>query len=281
MICRNSPMKYVPKKPREGINYSQVDPRKEAVVLIGGVGLVAVLAVVVIGFSIDVLVAWIPASWEAQVFDGFATRVVNGLGVKTGSRSEQLQNLMNRLASHWPDNPYSFRIGVLEENTPNAIAVPGGAILVTTGLLKGVRSENELAFVLGHEIGHFQNRDHLNGLGRQLATTLVMAVVSGSAGGGADLLGLTGQITERNFGRNQEFAADRAGLEIIYREYGHVASALDFFDHLPEEPQLAQRFQGYFATHPVTENRISVLKRLAQEQSWPLEGRPRPFAVAK
>ena len=274
-------MKYVPKKPREGINYSRVDPRKEALVLIGGVGLVAVLAVVVIGFSIDVLVAWIPASWEAQVFDGFATRVVSGLGVKTGSRSEQLQNLMNRLASHWPDNPYSFRIGVLEENTPNAIAVPGGAILVTTGMLKGVRSENELAFVLGHEMGHFQNRDHLNGLGRQLATTLVMAVVTGSAGGGADLLGLAGQITERNFGRNQELAADRVGLEIVYREYGHVASALDFFDHLPEEPQLTRRFQGYFATHPVTENRIGVLKRLAQEQSWPLEGRPRSFALAQ
>ena len=274
-------MQYVPQKPREGINYLRVDPRKEALVLIGGVGLVAVLAVVVIGFSIDVLIARIPASWEAQVFDGFATRVVNGLGVKTGSRSEQLQNLMNRLASHWPDNPYSFRIGVLEENTPNAIAVPGGAILVTTGLLKGVRSENELAFVLGHEIGHFQNRDHLNGLGRQLATTLVMAVVSGSAGGGADLLGLAGHIAERNFGRYQELAADSAGLKIVYREYGHVASALDFFDHLPEEPQLGQRLQGYFATHPVTENRISALERLAQEQSWPLEGRPRPFAVAK
>lgn len=274
-------MRFVPKKPREGINYSRVDPRKEALVLIGGVGLVAVLAVVVIGFSIDVLVAWIPASWEAQVFDGFATRVVSGLSAKTASRSEQLQNLMDRLASHWPDNPYSFRIGVLEEDTPNALAIPGGGILVTTGLLKGIRSENELAFVLGHEMGHFKNRDHLSGLGRQLATTLVMAVVTGSAGGGADLLGLTRHITERNFGRNQELAADRTGLEIVYREYGHVASAWDFFDYLPEEPQFAQRFQGYFATHPVTKNRVSALDRLAEEQSWPSEGRPRPFALAK
>ncbi len=270
-------MKHVPRMPLEGTNYSRVDPRKEAVVLIGGVGLVAVLVVVVIGFSIDLLVAWIPASWEAQVFDGFATRVVSGLGVKTGSRSEQLQNLMDRLASHWPGNPYSFRIGVLEEDTPNAIAVPGGAILVTTGLLKGVRSENELAFVLGHEIGHFQNRDHLNGLGRQLATTLVMAVVSGSAGGGADLLGLTGRITARNFGRNQELAADRAGLEILYREYGHVASAGDFFDHLPEDSEFGERFQGYFAAHPVTKNRISALEKLAEEQSWPSEGPLRSF----
>jgi len=270
-------MKHVPRMPLEGTNYSRVDPRKEAVVLIGGVGLVAVLVVVVIGFSIDLLVAWIPASWEAQVFDGFATRVVSGLGVKTDSRSEQLQNLMDRLASHWPGNPYSFRIGVLEEDTPNAIAVPGGAILVTTGLLKGVRSENELAFVLGHEIGHFQNRDHLNGLGRQLATTLVMAVVSGSAGGGADLLGLTGRINARNFGRNQELAADRAGLEILYREYGHVASAWDFFNHLPEDSEFAERFQGYFATHPVTKNRISALEKLAEEQSWPSEGPLRSF----
>ena len=274
-------MKFVPQKLREGINYSRVDPRKEAVVLIGGVGLLAALVVLVIGFSIDVLVSWIPASWEARIFDGLASRIVGGLSVKTSSRSKQLQNLMDRLAAHWPENPYSFRIGVLEEDTPNAMAVPGGAILVTTGLLKSVRSENELAFVLGHEMGHFKNRDHLNGLGRQLATALVMAVVSGSAAGGTDLLGLTGRITERSFGRNQELAADRVGLEIVYREYGHVAAAWDFFDQLPEEPELAQRFQGYFATHPVTENRIGVLKTLAQQQSWPLEGRPRSFGVAR
>jgi Zn-dependent protease with chaperone function len=270
-------MKYVPRKPREGINYSHVDPRREALVLVGGVGLVAVLVVVVIGFSIDLLVGWIPASWEAQLFDGFATRVVSGLSVKPTPRSEKLQNLMDRLAAHWPENPYSFRIGIMEEDTPNAMAVPGGAILVTTGLLEGIRSENELAFVLGHEIGHFKNRDHLNGLGRQLATTLMMAVVTGTAGGGADLLGFTGRITARNFGRNQELAADRAGLEIVYREYGHVASASDFFAQLPKDPEFAQRFQGYFATHPVTKNRISALERLAQEQSWPSEGRLQPF----
>ena len=165
----------------------------------------------------------------------------------------------------------------MEDDRPNAMAIPGGAILVTTGLLEGIRSENELAFVLGHEIGHFKNRDPLNGLGRQLATALLMAVVTGSAGGGADLLGLTGRITARNFGRNQELAADRAGLEIVYREYGHVASASDFFAQLPNDPEFAQRFQGYFATHPVTKNRISALERLAHEQSWPSEGTLRSF----
>ena len=270
-------MKYAPRKPREGINYSHVDPRKEAVVLIGGVGLVAFLVVVVIGFSIDLLVAWIPASWEVQVFDGLANRVVEELGVKPDSRSKKLQNLMDRLALRWPDNPYSFRIGVMESEAPNALAVPGGGILVTTGLLTGVRSENELAFVLGHEIGHFKNRDYLSGLGRQVATALVMAVVTGSTSGGTDLLALTSRITERNFGRNQEFAADRFGLEIVYREYGHVASAWDFFAQLQNESELPGRLEGYLATHPVSEDRIRALQRLSQEQSWPSEGKPRPF----
>ena len=273
-------MKFVPRKPREGINDSQVDPRKEAVVLIGGVGLVAVVVLVVIGFSIDLLVAWIPASWEVRIFEALSNRIVAGLSAGSSTPSKKLQNLMDRLAVHWPDNPYSFRIGVMDDDAPNALAVRGGGVLVTTGLLKAVRSENELAFVLGHEIGHFKNRDHLSGLGRQVAIALVMAAVSGSTGGGTDLLAFTGRITERNFGRNQEFAADRVGLEIVFREYGHIASAWDFFDHLPEESELAQKLQGYFATHPVSDTRISALKKLAQEQSWPLEGPTRPFEAS-
>ena len=270
-------MKFVPRKPREGINDSQVDPRKEAVVLIGGVGLMALVVFVVIGFSIDLLVAWIPASWEVRIFEALSNRIVAGLSAGSSTPSKKLQNLMDRLAVHWPDNPYSFRIGVMDDDAPNALAVPGGGVLVTTGLLKAVRSENELAFVLGHEIGHFKNRDHLSGLGRQVAIALVMAVVSGSTGGGTDLLAFTGRITDRNFGRSQEFAADRVGLEIVFREYGHIASARDFFDHLPEESELAQKLQGYFATHPVSDTRISALKKLAQEQSWPLAGQTRPF----
>ena len=45
----------------------------------------------------------------------------------------------------------------------NAVALPGGNIVVFAGLLKEIKSENELAMILGHELGHFAHRDHLRG----------------------------------------------------------------------------------------------------------------------
>ena len=57
--------------------------------------------------------------------------------------------------------------------------------MVSTGLLEQTASENELAFVVGHEIGHFRNRDHLRGLGRGVAFGLVLAALSTSGAGTA------------------------------------------------------------------------------------------------
>ena len=66
-----------------------------------------------------------------------------------------LQDLTDRIASHWPDRPYPLRVGVIDEQEPNAFALPGGTILLTRGLLNVTETENELAFVLGHETAIF------------------------------------------------------------------------------------------------------------------------------
>ena len=59
------------------------------------------------------------------------------------------------------------------------MALPGGQIMVFSGLLKKVNLENELAMVLGHELGHYAHRDHLRGMGRGLGVTLGLAMLFG------------------------------------------------------------------------------------------------------
>jgi hypothetical protein len=69
--------------------------------------------------------------------------------------------------------------------------------------MKQVESENELAFVLGHELGHFRNRDHLKSLGRDLALALLIATLSQGSSVG-DLAALSGDLAGRSFSREQE-----------------------------------------------------------------------------
>jgi Zn-dependent protease with chaperone function len=82
--------------------------------------------------------------------------------------------MLDGLAEDIPFNESSrqqdmqYKIHIIPDPRINAMALPGGNIVVFSALIKETGSENELAFVLAHELGHFANRDHLRGLGRRL-----------------------------------------------------------------------------------------------------------------
>ena len=274
-------MKHTARLPTDGINVSKTDPRKEALVLVVGVGACLIALLVLISFSMDLIMGWVPFLWEIQAFDGWGHEMKTAAGVKQHAADDALQQLMERMASHWPDVPYDFQTGVIDEALPNALALPGGVVLVTSGLLERVESENELAFILGHELGHFRNRDHLRGLGRQVVTALALTIVGVAAGAGGvtDFMTITQHVTDRRYSREQEFAADLFGLGIVHGEYGHVAGAEDFFTHLADEESLwDSRASSYLSTHPWSEDRIQRLRALARQRGWLTEGsRTGPF----
>ncbi|MCA9771470.1 MAG: M48 family metallopeptidase, partial [Myxococcales bacterium] len=158
-----------PRLPDETVNVSPRPMGVEALWLVGGIGAV----VLALGGVLIGLLEWgvprLPPNFEARLFG----RAVGCSPSEPSATEERLSALTNRLASHWEGNPYTFRVSVIDAPEPNAMAMPGGRILVTQGLLDRVESENELASVLGHELGHFHGRDHLRGLGRSAGIALL------------------------------------------------------------------------------------------------------------
>ncbi len=272
-------MNHEPRLPREDVNYSRTSVGRETVLLVGGLIGAAGAFVILVALVVDLIVPLIPISWEARVFPGFSTLFAPELTDENRERREQLQELVDRIASHWSDNPYDVRAEVMEERD-NAFAFPGGLVLVTSGMLDHVQSENELAFIVGHELGHFRNRDHLRHLGRGLAFGLLVAVIRGTGGGesATALIALAENITTRSFGRAQEEAADAFGLELVYEEYGTVAGAWDFFEQLPQpKPSVGRHVASYLSTHPLNNERIEALDQLASERGWSTEGEVQPL----
>ncbi|MEM7409601.1 MAG: M48 family metallopeptidase [Myxococcota bacterium] len=274
-------MEFEGRLPEEGINTSKEHPLREFFVLVGGLVGGAVLFVTVVAVSIDLLVPLLPPSWEVRIFS--ADWLAPDAEGESEPRDVALQELLDRLLAHAPESPYTFRVGVLEDPQPNAMAFPGGSILVTSGLLDAVESENELALVLGHELGHYAGRDHLRGLGRSLAWAFVAAALGSS---GADvatgLADLAAQVTQRGFDRDQESDADRFGLALVQAEYGHVAGASDFFTRGPDDLFTAGfggELESYLSTHPMDDDRIEALHREAQRRGWTLDGTTRPLAA--
>ena len=269
-------MKFEGRIPAENVNVTPTHPLQELVLLLSGLAALVVVLVLAVALAVDHLVPLLPPDLEVRWFGG-------GLRdeIPADPRVAQVQAVLDRVASHWPGNPYAFKAAILEEASPNALAFPGGWIFVTRGLLEQTESENELALVLGHEIGHYAGRDHLRGLGRGVALALVFgALGAGESTAAAGLAGLAGDLTNRGFDRDQEAEADAFGLALMQAEYGHVAGATDFFRKLPEHGGVMGELAGYLSTHPVSADRIEDLEALAREKGWQLEGALAPFVVA-
>ncbi len=279
-------MKWVRRSPEEGINVTPASPFRDAVqMLVGLVVLVVGCAVALVAMA-ELLVPLIPVSAELRIFGSFSQvldkALEDQLGAETRPPSDELQDIMDRLGRHWPDHGYDFQVTVLEMDDLNAFAIPGGRILVTSGLLAGATSENEVAMVLGHELGHFHHRDHLRGLGRALAIGTIMAMVSGRGLGGDQAFNFSAQLASRSFDRDQESAADRFGLSLLQAEYGHIGGAADFFKRLAqsEEDDGAGAFSLYLGTHPQPEGRVDALMDEAASRGFGTTGVLVPYALS-
>jgi len=263
-------VEYRPRTPREGINVTAKHPLSELVTLIAGISVVVVVLVVATFAFIEVVIRWVPPSFESRIFGSLWS---SDAGTeRENPRLEAAAALLGRLASRWEENPYDLQLAIMEEESPNAFALPGGTIYLTRGLLDSVESENELAFVLSHELGHFRNRDHLRALGRGMIVSLTLsALVGGSAAESVPRVVTT--LTQSGFAREQEREADAFGIALVQAEYGHVAGADGFFRRLPDATaDIADEFAAYLATHPVSESRIEELWNLAAENRWTVTG---------
>jgi predicted Zn-dependent protease len=266
---------FEPRLPRDDVNVTPRHPLKEGAVLVLGVVLVVTVVIGIATLLVDRLVPYLPPSWEATIFPDFDAMRLTPANDLDKAHQRELEDLLARLLTHWPDHPDGLRVGLLESSEPNALAFPGGLILVTRGLLEQVASENELAFVLGHELGHYRDRDHVRSLGRGLALALVLTAM-GQSGTVAELAALSGQLSTRGFSREQESKADAFGFMLVEAEFGHVAGATDFFAKLPAPDTAFERtLASYLATHPLSEERIEDMERLAEEKGWKTEGETR------
>jgi len=159
-------------------------------------------------------------------------------------------------------SPYKFSFHVLaDRRTVNAFALPGGPIFITEGLLGQLRTEGELAGVLGHEIGHVIARHSSERLAKQQLTQgLISAVVVGSGDyTSAQIAQVAGNMINMRYGREDELESDALGMQIAFetgydpRSMGGVMEVLAKASGGSKQPEFA-------STHPAPENRQARIK---------------------
>ena len=257
-------MKFRPREPDGSVNVSKTSPVEEFLILTGG--LIAVILCIWLALGVA-------ASWIAGILPPDAEK---WLGQQTlehlnATPSPVLQARLDNLVRHLPpDSPLRQRVMqvyTVDSDTVNAVAVPGGAIVVFQGLLEQVESENELAMILGHELGHFAHKDHLKRFGRMLLLNAGLWLILGAQNQSNSFLVPLIAGLESSYSRSQEEAADLFGLELLVRQYGHTGGATDFFVNI-ERKNARPRLGYIFASHPHPEERIALLRSIIEERGY-------------
>ena len=184
----------------------------------------------------------------------------------------EVQSYVNRIG-RWlamqterADLPWTF--AVIDTDTVNAFAAPGGYVFVTRGLFLMLRNEAELAGVMGHEISHVLRRHHLVALEKQmrasLATDVTSMLVDYDSETVSALIGAGMQLYAKGLDREDEFEADRMGVVVAarsgYDAYGLPAMLMTLDSRGASDQNLA----FLFSTHPPTVDRLAHLDREMQ-----------------
>ncbi len=273
-------IKYVPKELPidDNVNVTRRHPLKNFIYLLGTVVIISIIIFVLLGYTASWLATRIGADNEIRV-GKLLYNTISETEVIDDRRIYYLDELLHDMLDVDEIARLPLTIHLLDTEIVNAAIMPGGHVLINTGLLQKVKSENELAFILSHELGHFQHQDPLKSLGRSLVVVSALAAVgigtSSSSGGLSDIVSWTGELTILHYSRNQETKADEYGLARVINHYGHGGHSLDFFNGFQKfedgERQLSQVSQ-YFASHPENQERIDYLNTLAVQKGWNMEG---------
>ncbi len=165
-----------------------------------------------------------------------------------------------------PTLPWEFTL--LNSDVINAYALPGGKVFMSRGLAEKLTSEDQLAGVLGHEVGHVTARHINDKIARETGASLglgVAGLVLGDSGGTlAQLSGQTVQIALMSYSRKQELEADELGMRYIDRVGYNPAAQGDVMRVLLEASG-GEGGSDFFSTHPHPQARIERVNELMQQ----------------
>ena len=211
------------------------------------------------------------------------------LGAEEAKKVDQEMGLLNdpaltayvdavgqRLVKESPrqDLPHEFHVVDMIE--PNAFALPGGYVYVTRGLLALLNTEDELAGVVGHEIGHVAARHTVQRISRQGPFALITNLVSGVTGFFVPVVGnivggvgnLAQSLVFSPYSRSQESEADKVGQEMAAKAGWDPVGLATFLATLGREEALladGPRKPSFFDSHPATPDRVKNTTKHAKD----------------
>jgi beta-barrel assembly-enhancing protease len=225
--------------------------------------LFAFFGLVVVPNSAALIAGQIPRSFETKLGE-------NGYQVFMTTAQEDTKRslLVNRFARQVDfDTDYPIRITVVESSEINAFALPGGRIVIFSGLLDKIGSAEELAALLGHEVGHVKLRHSIKAQMRSLSTYLFISLLLSDVNGvTAVLMDNANMLSNLSYSRKLEHLADAEALTVLQQNHLSQSGLVDLFRTLQGVAGNEPQFLKFLSSHPLTQDRLAFAKKAAAKQ---------------
>ncbi len=202
---------------------------------------------------------------ENQIIELFARGTKQSkdtLICRKGGGQEALDALMARLVEKAPIH-VPLTITVLNVEQVNALALPGGRILVFNGLVDFAQHPNALAGVLAHELGHIAERHPLQGTLEKGAAGALIGLLLGDIAGGTVIAAGVEYATSAAYSREMEAEADDFAVDAMQRQGWKIGPFGDFFERLAEKHPEEGGVMAMLSTHPASQERQRTIAAAA------------------
>lgn len=265
----------------DDINNPPESQLKSFFVNLGIITAALVALLVVLNLAASFLTPFIPFEWERSLVGREFFRET--LDEKGEARQAELTRLGDALSAVM-DLPEGVSVSVCYNpgRMVNAFATLGGNVVVYQGLIDHMESEDELAMVVAHEIGHVKNRDAVKGVVRAVGLMLLLSGIE-DAGSYVQSVSTVGMSS---YSRSQEEAADAEAVKALGRLYGHAGGAGEFFSNLATKVEKrsvddkVSALPKLTASHPDTLRRLQRSREEADRNDIPRQGDLTPLPEA-
>lgn len=207
-----------------------------------------------------------PPAWEARLGHSFEAQLTLGLKPCKGKAGQAALAGLGRRLGKAAGSPFPIQVQAVRAPFANAMALPGGRILVTDDLISEARNPDELAGVLAHEVAHVQLRHVTEAMWRSVGVGMLLdLVVGGGSGAGQQAVLLAAQASDMRYSRQAESDADRRGMELLEAQGLSSQGLPAFFQHLEKvERTEAGPVAEFLSSHPGAERRAAATLALAR-----------------
>lgn len=228
------------------------------VAILTGVVIVVILFLNIVFSSLvaDVGLKLITPEYEAKLGDEMFQSSIP-LTAVDGKRTALIQSFANKLEL---SKKYKINVSVVESKDINAFAIPGGHIIVYSGLIEKMGNNyEELVALLGHEVSHINERHTTRAFLKELSSKLFLIFFMDVSQVGAILLLNADKLRSLSYSRGLEKEADEEGLNIMLRNKVNVNGMVQLFETL-QKADTTGAPPDMLNTHPLTKQRIRYTK---------------------